>query len=146
MVQETVLRLAGLEHLQAPIAICNEDHRFMMAEQLREINAQAEAIILEPVGKNTAPAVALAALAAKNPDDILLVLPADHVIENIPAFQRAVINAGQLAEQDYLVTFGIVPTAAETGYGYIKRSSDNIGDAFKVAEFVEKPDVVVYRV
>ncbi|NYT46474.1 MAG: mannose-1-phosphate guanylyltransferase/mannose-6-phosphate isomerase [Candidatus Methanofishera endochildressiae] len=143
MVQETVLRLAGLEHLQAPIAICNEDHRFMMAEQLREINAQAEAIILEPVGKNTAPAVALAALAAKNPDDILLVLPADHVIENIPAFQRAVINAGQLAEQDYLVTFGIVPTAAETGYGYIKRSSDNIGDAFKVAEFVEKPDVEV---
>lgn len=143
MVQETVLRLAGLEHLQAPIAICNEDHRFMMAEQLREINAQAEAIILEPVGKNTAPAVALAALAAKNSDDILLVLPADHVIENIPAFQRAVINAGQLAEQDYLVTFGIVPTAAETGYGYIKRSSDNIGDAFKVAEFVEKPDVEV---
>ncbi|MBT3812918.1 MAG: mannose-1-phosphate guanylyltransferase/mannose-6-phosphate isomerase [Gammaproteobacteria bacterium] len=143
MVQETVLRLAGLERLQAPIAICNEDHRFMMAEQLREINAQAEVIILEPVGKNTAPAVALAALAAKNLDDILLVLPADHVIENIPAFQRAVVNAGQLAEQDYLVTFGIVPTAAETGYGYIKRSSEKIDHAFKVAEFVEKPDVEV---
>ena len=143
MVQETVLRLVGLEQLQAPIAICNEDHRFMMAEQLREINAQAEAIILEPVGKNTAPAVALAALAAKNPDDILLVLPADHVIENISAFQQAVIKAGQLAEQGYLVTFGIVPTTAETGYGYIKRSTENLGDAYRVAEFVEKPDAEV---
>ncbi len=143
MVQETVLRLEGLQHLQTPIAVCNEDHRFMMAEQLWEINAQPEAIILEPVGKNTAPAVALAALAAKDPDDILLVLPADHVIENVPAFQEAVIQAGQLAEKGYLVTFGIVPTAAETGYGYIKRSDENIADAFKVAEFVEKPDVAV---
>ena len=143
MVQETLLRLEGLEQLQAPIAICNEEHRFMMAEQLREINAQPEAIILEPVGKNTAPAVALAALAAKNPDDILLVLPADHVIEDVTAFQQAVIKAEQLAEEGYLVTFGIVPTAAETGYGYIKRSGTNISNAFKVAEFVEKPDSVV---
>jgi len=145
MVQETVLRLEGLEHLKAPIAVCNEVHRFMMAEQLREIDAQPEAIILEPVGKNTAPAVALAALAAKNPDAILLVLPADHVIEDIPAFQQAVIKAGLLAEQGYLVTFGIVPTAAETGYGYIKRSAENIADAYKVAEFVEKPDAVVAK-
>ena len=93
MVQETVLRLEGIENLQAPIAVCNEDHRFMMAEQLREVGVQPEAIILEPIGKNTAPAVALAALAAKKPNDILLVLPADHVIENIPAFQQAVIKA-----------------------------------------------------
>ncbi|WP_428354500.1 mannose-1-phosphate guanylyltransferase/mannose-6-phosphate isomerase [Methyloprofundus sp.] len=143
MVQETVLRLEGIENLQAPIAVCNEDHRFMMAEQLREVGVQPEAIILEPIGKNTAPAVALAALAAKKPNDILLVLPADHVIENIPAFQQAVIKAGALAEQGYLVTFGIVPTAAETGYGYIKRSKENISDAFKVAEFVEKPDAEV---
>ncbi|RLA25878.1 MAG: mannose-1-phosphate guanylyltransferase/mannose-6-phosphate isomerase [Gammaproteobacteria bacterium] len=143
MVQETVLRLDGVEHLQAPIAICNEDHRFMMAEQLREINVQPEAIILEPVGKNTAPAVALAALAAKNPDDILLVLPADHVIDDVPAFQESVVQAGQLAEQGYLVTFGIVPTAAETGYGYIKRSVEKIADAFRVAEFVEKPDAEI---
>lgn len=146
MVQETVLRLKGLDHLQAPIAVCNEDHRFMMAEQLWEIDAQPEAIILEPVGKNTAPAVALAALAAKSSDDILLVLPADHVIENIPAFQQAVIKAERLAEQGYLVTFGIVPTAAETGYGYIKRSAENIADAFNVAEFVEKPDAVVAEI
>lgn len=143
MVQETVLRLQGLDHLQAPIAVCNEAHRFMMAEQLREIDAQPDVIILEPVGKNTAPAVALAALAAKNYDDILLVLPADHVIENVAAFQQAVVKAEQLAEQGYLVTFGIIPTAAETGYGYIKRSAENIADAFKVAEFVEKPDAVV---
>jgi len=142
MVQETVLRLRGIDKLQAPIAVCNENHRFMMAEQLREINAHADSIILEPVGKNTAPAVALAALSAKNPDDILLVLPADHVIENIPVFQQAVIEAGKLAESGLLVTFGIVPTAAETGYGYIKRSGENIADAFKVAEFVEKPDAV----
>lgn len=143
MVQETVLRLKGMASLQTPIAICNEDHRFMMAEQLWEIKAEPQAIILEPVGKNTAPAVALAALAATNPDDILLVLPADHVIADVPAFQKAVIQAGQLAEQGYLVTFGIVPTAAETGYGYIKRSEENIAAAFKVAEFVEKPDAEV---
>jgi len=137
MVQETVLRLDGLDKLKAPIAVCNEEHRFMMAEQLWEINAQPEAIILEPIGKNTAPAVALAALAAKDPDDILLVLPADHVIENIPAFHDAVAKAEQLAEKGYLVTFGIVPTAAETGYGYIKRSDETIADAYKVAEFVK---------
>ncbi len=143
MVQETVLRLQGLENLSAPIAVCNENHRFMMAEQLWEIGAQADAIILEPIGKNTAPAVALAALAAKDPDDILLVLPADHVIENIPAFHQAVNKASLLAEDDYLVTFGIVPTAAETGYGYIKKSPENIADAYKVAEFVEKPNAVI---
>jgi len=143
MVQETVLRLKGIEGLQAPIAVCNEDHRFMMAEQLCRVDVHPECIILEPIGKNTAPAVTMAALAAKDPEDILLVLPADHVIENIAAFQEAVIKAGELAQQGFLVTFGIVPTAAETGYGYIKRSSENIADAFKVAEFVEKPNAEV---
>ena len=143
MVQETVLRLKGIEGLQAPIAICNEDHRFMMAEQLCRIDVHPECIILEPIGKNTAPAVTMAALAAKDPEDILLVLPADHVIENVEAFQEAVIKAGELAQQGFLVTFGIVPTAAETGYGYIKRSHENIADAFKVAEFVEKPNAAV---
>jgi mannose-1-phosphate guanylyltransferase/mannose-1-phosphate guanylyltransferase/mannose-6-phosphate isomerase len=143
MVQETVLRLKGIEGLQAPIAVCNEDHRFMMAEQLCRIDVHPECIILEPIGKNTAPAVTMAALAAKDPEDILLVLPADHVIENVVAFQEAVIKAGELAEQGVLVTFGIVPTAAETGYGYIKRSSENIADTFKVAEFVEKPNAEV---
>jgi len=143
MVQETVLRLKGIEGLQAPIAVCNEDHRFMMAEQLCRIDVHPECIILEPIGKNTAPAVTMAALAAKDPEDILLVLPADHVIGNVAAFQEAVIKAGELAQQGFLVTFGVVPTAAETGYGYIKRSHENIADAFKVAEFVEKPNAAV---
>lgn len=143
MVQETVLRLKGIDKLQAPIAVCNEEHRFMMAEQLWEVGAQPDSIILEPVGKNTAPAVALAALAAKSPDDILLIFPADHVIDNVPAFQQAVTKAGQLAEEGFLVTFGIVPTAPETGYGYIKRSSEEIADAFRVADFVEKPDAII---
>ncbi|SCN46502.1 Mannose-1-phosphate guanylyltransferase (GDP) [methanotrophic endosymbiont of Bathymodiolus azoricus (Menez Gwen)] len=143
MVQETVLRLKGIEGLQAPIAICNEDHRFMMAEQLCRIDIHPECIILEPIGKNTAPAVTMAALAAKDPEDILLVLPADHVIGNVAAFQAAVIKAGELAQQGFLVTFGIVPTAAETGYGYIKRSYENIAEAFKVAEFVEKPNTEI---
>ncbi|BCG64086.1 MAG: mannose-1-phosphate guanylyltransferasemannose-6-phosphate isomerase [Methyloprofundus sp.] len=143
MVQETVLRLNGINDLQAPIAVCNEVHRFMMAEQLWEIAAQPDAIILEPIGKNTAPAVALAALAVKNSEDILLVLPADHVINDVPAFQEAVIKAEQLAAAGNLVTFGIVPTVAETGYGYIKRANEKVANAFKVAEFVEKPNATV---
>lgn len=140
MIQETMLRLGGVDGLQAPIAVCNEDHRFMMAEQLREIGCQASAIILEPVGKNTAPAVAMAALAAASEDDLLLILPADHVIADKAAFHRAIEQAVQLAEQDLLVTFGIVATAPETGYGYIKASEVAVGGGFKVAAFVEKPN------
>ena len=141
MLQETVLRLKGIEGMQAPIGVCNEDHRFMMAEQLREINTASSAIILEPVGKNTAPAVALAALAAKSEDDILLILPADHVIAGVESFQLAVKRAELMAEQGYLVTFGIVPTEAETGYGYIRGGNQNTEYAFDVASFVEKPDL-----
>ncbi len=140
MVQDTLLRLRGLNGLQTPLGVCNEDHRFMMAEQLREIGAQPSAIILEPVGKNTAPAVALAALTADSTDDVLLVLPADHVIANVQAFQKAVSKAGALAEQGFLVTFGIVPTEPETGYGYIKAGNKLDDDSFNVAAFVEKPD------
>jgi len=140
MVQETILRLAGLEGLKAPLAVCNEDHRFMMAEQLWEIDAKPSAIILEPVGKNTAPAVAMAALTAASGDDILLVLPADHVISNLEAFHAAIVQAKALAGQGFLVTFGIVPTEPETGYGYIKRDTLQYGSAFSVAAFVEKPD------
>ena len=140
MVQETILRLAGLEGLKAPLAVCNEDHRFMMAEQLWEIDAKPSAIILEPVGKNTAPAVAMAALTAASGDDILLVLPADHVISNLEAFHDAIVQAKALAGQGFLVTFGIVPTEPETGYGYIKRDTLQHGSAFSVAAFVEKPD------
>jgi len=140
MVQETLLRLAGLKGQQAPIAVCNENHRFMMAEQLWEIGVKPATIILEPVGKNTAPAVAMAALSANSLDDVLLVLPADHVIDNIPAFHQAIIHAQELAIQGFLVTFGIIPTEPETGYGYIKRATTQLGAAFQVEAFVEKPD------
>lgn len=140
MIQETMLRLNGVPDLQAPIAVCNEDHRFMMAEQLWEIGAKPSAIILEPVGKNTAPAVAMAALSAPSEDDVLLILPADHVIADTLAFHKAVLQAKELAQQDLLVTFGIVATAPETGYGYIKASGMAVGDGFRVEAFVEKPD------
>jgi len=140
LLQDTLLRLSGLAGLQAPLAVCNEDHRFMMAEQLWEINAKPAAIILEPMGKNTAPAITMAALSAAE-DDILLVLPADHVITDIDAFHQAIEHAKILAGQGFLVTFGIVPTAPETGYGYIKRDTQPHGAAFKVAAFVEKPNL-----
>lgn len=141
MLQETVLRLAGLSELKAPIAVCNENHRFMMAEQLWEIGVKPAAIVLEPVGKNTAPAVAVAALTAGSDEDVLLVLPADHVIADKEAFQLAVAQARRLAEQGLLVTFGIVPTQPETGYGYIKRAKSKHGEAYHVSAFVEKPNL-----
>lgn len=141
MLQETMLRLDGVSGLQPVIGVCNEDHRFMLAEQLREIGVQPAAIILEPVGKNTAPAVAMAALTAKSPDDVLLILPADHVIADQEAFHRAVDRARKIAEQGYLVTFGIVAIAPETGYGYIKSGGKIDDAAYSVAAFVEKPDL-----
>ena len=141
MLQETLLRLGGIADLKPPIAVCNEDHRFMLAEQLWEIGVKPAAIILEPVGKNTAPAVAVAALSAESENDILLILPADHVIADRVSFHRAVVEARALAEQDLLVTFGIVATEPETGYGYIKAGSIKHGTAFNVAAFVEKPDL-----
>ncbi|MGR9051361.1 MAG: mannose-1-phosphate guanylyltransferase/mannose-6-phosphate isomerase [Gammaproteobacteria bacterium] len=140
MIQETILRLNGLSGLQPPVAVCNEDHRFMMAEQLWEIGVKPAAIFLEPMGKNTAPAVAIAALSAE-PEDVLLILPADHVIVDHASFHKAVIEAERQAVQGNLVTFGIVPTEPETGYGYIKRTSKKSGDAFVVDAFVEKPDL-----
>jgi mannose-1-phosphate guanylyltransferase/mannose-1-phosphate guanylyltransferase/mannose-6-phosphate isomerase len=145
MVQETVRRLSGVAGLKAPIAVCNEDHRFMMAEQLWEIGIKPSAIILEPVGKNTAPAVAMAALSALSEEDILLVLPADHVIADLPVFHHAIAQAAIMAEKGFLVTFGVVPTEPETGYGYIKRDSVQYGEAFKVASFVEKPDLATAK-
>ena len=135
MLQATVKRLSGLD-IQASITICNEEHRFFVAEQLREIDKLGP-IILEPVGRNTAPAIALAALTAKD-DPLLLVLAADHVIQDEDAFREAVIRAIPLAEVGKLVTFGIVPSAPHTGYGYIKRGKD-IGEGFEVDAFVEKP-------
>jgi mannose-1-phosphate guanylyltransferase / mannose-6-phosphate isomerase len=141
MVQETMLRLSGLTGLKNPIAVCNEHHRFMMAEQLWEIGVKPAAIILEPVGKNTAPAITMAALSAESKDEVLLVLPADHVITDIAAFHTAVAQAELLAKQGFLVTFGIVPASPETGYGYIMKDSVQHGSAYKVAAFVEKPDL-----
>lgn len=140
MLQATVKRLKNVDALP-PLVICNEEHRFIAAEQLRQINQLDHNIILEPVGRNTAPAIALAALAAakKSQDPLLLVLAADHVIADTPAFEQAVAQAQQLAKSDKLVTFGIVPTHAETGYGYICRG-EATANAFAVKRFVEKPD------
>lgn len=143
MLQSTVMRLQGLEAGSA-LVICNEDHRFVAAEQLRQINQLNHNIILEPAGRNTAPAIALAALTAikKGEDPLLLVLAADHVIADLPAFHQAVRAATEFAKADQLVTFGIVPQAAETGYGYIKRGQRqelNSAQAYQVAQFVEKP-------
>ncbi|MBY0417804.1 MAG: NTP transferase domain-containing protein, partial [Pararheinheimera sp.] len=139
MLQATVKRLQNLD-ASAPLVICNEEHRFIAAEQLRQVKQLDHNIILEPVGRNTAPAIALAAMAAiiKDHDPLLLVLAADHMILNTLAFELAVSKAQQLAKQDKLVTFGIVPTHAETGYGYIC-CGEATGDAFTVRRFVEKP-------
>ncbi|EIV1853680.1 mannose-1-phosphate guanylyltransferase/mannose-6-phosphate isomerase [Vibrio vulnificus] len=142
MLQETIARLSSLEH-QAPLLICNQEHRFIVAEQLRQQRIQHGGIVLEPVGRNTAPAIALAALHAlkSNDDPLLLVLAADHVIQNQTAFTQAVENAVKPAKQGMLVTFGIVPTAPETGYGYIKQGEAVSDTAYRVAQFVEKPSL-----
>ena len=172
MLQETQLRLDGLENLLAPLVVCNESHRFMVAEQLRQAQVPVGAILLEPVGRNTAPAVAVAALQAQKggDDPVLLVLPADHVIVDGETFRNAVLYGAEFARAGKLVTFGIVPDKAETGYGYIKAKKQSLvisdwlldenlksqikvsieGDqgkvgndptAFAVASFVEKPDL-----
>jgi mannose-1-phosphate guanylyltransferase / mannose-6-phosphate isomerase len=142
LLQETISRLDGLQQIQPPLIVCNEVHRFIVAEQLRQIDASPYAIILEPCGRNTAPAVALAALHSieQGDDSILLVLPADHIIQNIDEFQRVITSVMPRAEKGDLVTFGIVPTHAETGYGYIEAESNDKNQAVPVVSFVEKPD------
>ncbi|WP_022668344.1 mannose-1-phosphate guanylyltransferase/mannose-6-phosphate isomerase [Desulfospira joergensenii] len=149
MIQNTLLRLDGVENLDRPLVVCNEEHRFMTAEQLRQIHKDPLAIILEPVGRNTAPAICLAVLKLleKGEDPILLVLPADHVIENRPAFHEAITKGAGLAEQGYLITFGIVPLSPETGYGYIQKGEnmEGKGTASRIAGFVEKPDLETAR-
>ncbi|MFC0250860.1 mannose-1-phosphate guanylyltransferase/mannose-6-phosphate isomerase [Massilia consociata] len=144
MLQETAQRVAGWPGVMAPLVVCGNDHRFMVAEQLREIGITPLGILLEPVGRNTAPAVAAAAhyLKAIDPEALMLVLPADHVIENGAAFRDAVERAVTLVSQGALATFGIVPKSPETGYGYIRRGEQvaNCGDCYRVARFVEKPD------
>jgi mannose-1-phosphate guanylyltransferase/mannose-6-phosphate isomerase len=142
MLQETILRLNGLDNLVDPIIICNADHRFLVAEQCQQINIKNPTILLEPVGRNTAPAIAAAALQSiKQSDDaILLVLSADHVIKDVTAFHKAIDIAAHHAQSGKLVTFGIVPTDANIGYGYIKSSKDKDNGSYKVEKFVEKPD------
>lgn len=147
LLQETALRLkdfAGSEVDPYPLVVTNEEYRFIIAEQLRQIGVTGASIVLEPVGRNTAPALALAALAAtaEGDDPVLLVMPADHIIADVAAFQRAIAEGAEQAEQGALVTFGIVPERPETGYGYIRvgPALNGAASARVLAEFVEKPD------
>lgn len=140
--QQTMTRTSALKDVSAPIVVCSEDHRFLVAEQLRALKVDGASILLEPMPRNTAPAIALAAwqALAKDKDATLLVLPADHLIGDTASFAAAVDKALPLARQGWLVTFGIRPEAPETGFGYIQRA-ESIGDgSFRVERFVEKPN------
>jgi len=161
MLQATIERLQGLEDLAAPVIICNQEHRFLAAEQLQQINIEKPTIILEPEGKNTAPAIAAAAhyittkirghdldsigikdrVPLSSSSQLLLVLPADHIIQDTQAFHQAIKIARKQVEQDKLVTFGITPTESNTGYGYIEKSSEMEDHACKIKRFVDKPDL-----
>ena len=145
MLQETVLRLHAWPELMPPLFVAGNEHRFMIAEQLRAIDIAPQSILLEPFGKNTAPAIAAAAhfLKKLDPEAIMLVLPADHVIDNVDAFRAATLRAVTAMKSGGLVTFGIVPTSAETGYGYIRRGQALMdgSESFKVDAFVEKPEL-----
>jgi mannose-1-phosphate guanylyltransferase/mannose-6-phosphate isomerase len=146
MLQDTATRLSGIPGAKAPIVVCNDAHRFTVAEQIRALGLEASAILLEPVGRNTAPAVALAALKALEVDKeaILVIAPADHVIRDARVFQQAAELAAVQAQAGKLVTFGIVAHAPETGYGYIRRG-DGSGPTYPVAQFIEKPPMEVAR-
>jgi mannose-1-phosphate guanylyltransferase len=138
LLQQTMQRTLSLE-VADPIVVCNEDHRFLIAQQLQSIGVKKSSIVLEPKGRNTAPAIALAALEAirnQSDDAFMLVLPADHIIRDLAAFEATIKQAFELAKQDALVTFGVQPTRPETGYGYIRS-----GENFAVVEFVEKPNL-----
>ena len=144
--QNTILRLEGIKNLSPPITICNKEHRFIVADQLADINHENQDILLEPTGKNTAPAIALAAFhleAMGKSHELLLVLPADHIIKDKQAFHQSIAIAQQAAEDNYFVTFGIQPDKPETGYGYIKQGERLNNDTllYKIDAFVEKPDI-----
>jgi mannose-1-phosphate guanylyltransferase/mannose-6-phosphate isomerase len=144
LLQATVRRVQGIAgaELAPPMVVCNEEYRFVIAEQLRLLG-KSGSIVLEPMGRNTAPALTLAAFAAMKDgaDPVLLVMPADHVILDTQAFQRVVLQGAALAEQGLVVTFGITPDAPETGYGYIQRGAAYADNASRIARFVEKPDL-----
>jgi mannose-1-phosphate guanylyltransferase/mannose-6-phosphate isomerase len=143
LIQDTALRTDGAD-FAAPLIICNVEHRFLIAQQMREAGISPEAIVLEPMGRNTAPAAAIAALMIekKDPDGVLLLMPADHIVRNRTAFLQALNAATAAARQNHLVSFGITPDSPETGYGYIRRgdSLQGLEKTFAVARFVEKPD------
>lgn len=142
MLQSTIVRLSGLD-TDLPRLICNEEHRFLAAEQLRKLGMEGSPILLEPAGRNTAPAVALAALQASEGDNdpILLILAADHLVEDKAAFHHSINSALPYAEAGKLVSFGVVPTHPETGYGYIQKGqADGTTGGYQVQSFVEKPD------
>jgi mannose-1-phosphate guanylyltransferase/mannose-6-phosphate isomerase len=146
MLQATWLRVAAIAGA-APIVVANEEHRFLVAEQLRLVGVHDSAILLEPVGRNTAPAIAAAAWQAMagGDDPLLLVLPSDHVMRDDGAFRGAVLQALPAARAGALVTFGIVPTAPETGFGYIEAEANATDGIHRVARFVEKPDAATAR-
>ena len=141
--QQTIERTQQLPDVAAPIVVASEDHRFLAADQLLEAGVEHASIVLEPLARNTAPAIALGALQAlrRDPEATLLVLPADHLIGDTAAFVEAVRQALPLAAQDWLVTFGIRPDRPETGFGYIRRAEAIDGHGFRVEQFVEKPNV-----
>jgi mannose-1-phosphate guanylyltransferase/mannose-1-phosphate guanylyltransferase/mannose-6-phosphate isomerase len=149
LLQDTVSRLSDMPEMAAPLMVCNVEHRFMIAEQMRQIGVEPRAIVLEPAGRNTAPAIAVAALmlSRDDADATMLVLPADHLIGDVAAFHGAIRTAAQAAQAGYLATFGIVAASPETGYGYIRRGAPLAGaaGAHAVAAFVEKPDLATAR-
>ena len=145
LLQETILRIVSLNNIDDPIFICNEDHRFIVAEQMREININPKSIILEPFAKSTCPAIALAALKAseEKEDTILLVLSSDHIIKENDKFLKAINQSVEIAKKGKLATFGVVPTAPETCYGYIEAGEllfEDL-DIFKIKRFIEKPNL-----
>ncbi len=149
LLQETVARVSDPARFAPPVLICNEDHRFIIAEQLRDAGSETTALMLEPMGRNTAPAVACAALllAKTDPKAMMLVLPSDHLIENTEAFLAAVATGSAAAENGALVTFGVTPDRPETGYGYIRRGAaydsgtGSLPGCFQIEKFVEKPEL-----
>lgn len=150
LLQSTLSRLSELDDIQPPIVLCNDEHRFIVAEQLRELNIKPRAIVLEPVGRNTAPALAVAAMMAQsdNADALLLALPADHHINDVRSLHETVMKGARHALQGKMVTFGIVPKTPETGYGYIRKGEPLVdGDnakgppVWQISRFVEKPNL-----
>jgi mannose-1-phosphate guanylyltransferase len=143
LLQETVLRSQSINSNEAPIIVCNQDHYFLCLDQLKEINQAKHSFVIEPVARNSAPAIVAAALEAlktKGDDAVLVVMPSDHHIDDLPNFKQTIDTAVSAAKNGYLVTLGVTPTSPETGYGYIKTSSEITSNIFQVETFTEKPN------